>query len=245
MKCYILGDMGSGEPSQYKVADALHKNIGNKKTFICGLGDNIYENGVTCVDDEQFNEKFEKPYEKISDDIPFYMCLGNHDYGYSNKSLNPVKNAECQIKYSKKSKKWKMPNKYYSFKKGDVEFFVLDTNLDMMEPNEISKQLNDMKNKIKKSKAKWKIVYGHHTWRSNAGHGNAEDELEQFLRELFHVSPFDLYMCGHDHNKQLMDLTIDGKQLTLIVCGTGGKVYDDHINYKRLGNDCGYTFCIK
>ena len=46
MKFYLLGDMGSGEGSQMVVADALSKNIGNKKNvFICGLGDNIYENG--------------------------------------------------------------------------------------------------------------------------------------------------------------------------------------------------------
>ena len=28
-----------------------------KDTFICGLGDNIYEAGVTCVDDPQFQEE--------------------------------------------------------------------------------------------------------------------------------------------------------------------------------------------
>ena len=37
-------------------------------------------------------------------------------------------------------------------------------------------------------------------------------------------------MCGHDHNKQLIMMEIENNNLPLIVCGTGGKVYDD-INY--------------
>ena len=56
--CFILGDMGSGEEGQFKVAKAMKKKIDKvKDTFICGLGDNIYEAGVTCVDDPQFMEK--------------------------------------------------------------------------------------------------------------------------------------------------------------------------------------------
>ena len=63
---YLLGDMGSGEVSQYLVSRALKKHIGNKKTFVCGLGDNIYEEGCTGINDTQFITKFEKPYENKS-----------------------------------------------------------------------------------------------------------------------------------------------------------------------------------
>ena len=34
-------------------------------------------------------------------------------------------------------------------------------------------------------------------------------------------------MCGHDHNKQVIMMNIMDNQIPLIVCGTGGKVYDD------------------
>ena len=129
---YILGDMGSGNKSQLQVVNGLLKdNIHKKKTFVCGLGDNIYENGCYSVDDHQFYTKFEKPYEKIPNSIKFYMCLGNHDYGYSH-----TDNSEFQIQYGIKSqklnKKWFMPSKYYHFqkKKNDlvIEFFVIYTN---------------------------------------------------------------------------------------------------------------------
>ena len=66
---YLLGDMGSGEVSQYLVSRALKNHIGNKTTFVCGLGDNIYEEGCTGINDKQFITKFEKPYGNISDKI--------------------------------------------------------------------------------------------------------------------------------------------------------------------------------
>ena len=78
----LLGDMGSGEDDQYKVAVAMHekiKELNKKDIFVCGLGDNIYEDGCHTLEDEQFQTKFEKPYEKISNRVKFYMVLGNHD----------------------------------------------------------------------------------------------------------------------------------------------------------------------
>jgi hypothetical protein len=241
MEFYILGDMGSGEIHQYLVSSAIEKHIkenNNENTFICGLGDNIYEKGCKSINDNQFISKFEHPYENISDKIKFYMCIGNHDYGtYCGKG-----NAQHQINYGRRSekqdKKWIMPSNYYTYKKKQndisIEFFVLDTNLDNLTKEESIKQLTEISKLIKKSKANWKIVYGHHTWRSIAGHGNAEDKLEHFLNELYHLSPFNLYMCGHDHNKQLINMKIGTDILPLIVCGTGGKVYDDPIDINFL-----------
>lgn len=233
--CFILGDMGSGEEGQFKVAKAMKKKIDKvKDTFICGLGDNIYEAGVTCVDDPQFMEKFEIPYRDIN--VPFYMCLGNHDYGYSNKCLIPQKNAFNQVKYTQKSDKWMMPFNYYNFTSDDknAEFFVLDTNLDMMSERDIEEQKTIMIDKIKRSKCPWKIVYGHHTLRSVGGHGNAEPEFEKFMRDIFAEAPFHVYMCGHDHNKQVIRMEIDKKPLLLIVCGTGGKKYHKEVNYHNM-----------
>ena len=120
---------------QFKVAKAMKKKTDKvKDTFICGLGDmTIYGAGVTCVDDPQFQEKSEIPYRDIN--VPFYMCLGNHDYGYSNKCLIPQKNAFNQVKYTQKSDKWMIFHLIIIILQAMIkmrEFFVLDTNLDMM-----------------------------------------------------------------------------------------------------------------
>src|SRR5690554_6651396 len=46
-------------------------------SFVLLTGDNIYEDGVTSVDDPRFLDSFEYPYQNL--DLPFYLCLGNHD----------------------------------------------------------------------------------------------------------------------------------------------------------------------
>ena len=241
----ILGDMGSGEKSQYDVAKAMKTKIKDKKMFICGLGDNIYESGVSSVDDDQFQTKFEIPYEDIN--IPFYMSLGNHDYGYSNKCLVPKENAFNQVKYSHFSDKWYLPHNYYTFDESDentsVSFFVFDTNLDMMNDEDIETQKQEMIKNIKRSDSDWKIAYGHHTLRSIGGHGNAEDDFEKFMKDIFAEAPFDVYMCGHDHNKQVIKMNMDGKPLVLIVCGTGGKQYHKEICLNNLDRKCKLECC--
>ncbi len=244
---YILGDMGSGTQSQYHVSDAIYDHIqkhNNEESFVCGLGDNIYKNG--CVDcyDKQFQSKFEKPYEKIPNSVLFFMTLGNHDYGY--KHFDKRGNSQSQIDYSvlseKNGGKWRLPSHYYSFVKQDkefsIEFFVIDTNLDMCDEDESNQQLVKMSQMIQSSKSHWKVVMGHHTWRSVGGHGNADDCLEDFLQTLYRKSPFDVYMCGHDHNKQVIEMDIDNKKPLLIVCGTGGKKYHDGLdNYDNIFKD--------
>ena len=116
-----------------------------------------------------------------------------------------------------------MPSKYYSFVKGPVEFFYLDSNTDRLSESAIQKQLRIMKEKLDKSKKKFKIVVGHHTWRSIAGHGNAERRYETFLNDLFKDTKPTMYLCGHDHCKSLM--IKDG--ITLGIIGTGGEGYDN------------------
>ena len=154
---------------------------------------------------------------------PWFQCLGNHDYGYQQISSGLKDNSKCQVDYTKHSKKWYMPSKYYSFTKGPVEFFYLDSNTDRLSESAIQKQLRIMKEKLDKSKKKFKIVVGHHTWRSIAGHGNAERRYETFLNDLFKDTKPTMYLCGHDHCKSLM--IKDG--ITLGIIGTGGEGYDN------------------
>ena len=89
--------------------------------------------------------KFEDIYHDIN--LPFYLCLGNHDYGlsYSPLSKNFLKdNSRVQVEYSKKSKKWNMPSKYYMYSEGPCDFFMIDTNFDVLNESSIQKQLHDV-----------------------------------------------------------------------------------------------------
>jgi len=234
MNCIVIGDMGKGTEDQHKVAKAMKKLYKKHKIrFVVGVGDNIYPNGCTSVNDPEFVNKFEHPYSILPDDI-WYMCLGNHDYGYLQNKNGLINNSRHQVDYTKQSKKWFMPSKYYSFVKGPAEFFYLDTNLDRMSESVIQKQLKIMKHKLDTSTQEWKIVVGHHTWRSIAGHGNAEHRHEIFLNDLFKDTKPNLYMCGHDHCKSLM--VKDG--ITIVISGNGGEVYDEPTVELSNMHDC-------
>ena len=144
----ITGDTGSGKQSQYQVAKAMgskNEDLEDQVKACILLGDNIYETGVNSVDDPQFQSKFEKPYQNINK--PFYLLLGNHDYG--NGHYRDEDNRHMyQIEYSKKSDKWNIPAPYYHKVFGPCDFFFLDTNLDCMEKDANAKQLNDIKKMI-------------------------------------------------------------------------------------------------
>ena len=242
MKICLVGDTGSGAKEQYLVANAIsnyHNNNELKAVII--LCDNIYEEGVTSVDDELFYTKFEKPYQHI--DLPFYLLLGNHDYGNITGPQAYYDHAIHQIKYHKESDKWNMPKRYYSVKLGNCEFFMLDTNLENMTPSEISTQARTINHKIKKSKKSHKFLCGHHTWRSTGGHGNADLLFEKFMTKVVKGTNIKSYFCGHDHCKNHIIIPFpttrntkrkntrkktskSKKTIHVYVVGTGGKSMD-------------------
>jgi len=221
----ITGDTGTGDKHQKRVAHMM-KSLITSATYACVLlGDNIYEVGTNGVTDKQFQEKFEKIYKEIM--VPFYLLLGNHDWGNSHFSDG---RHMSQVAYTNHSEKWNLPSRYYHQEFGNCDFFFLDTNFEWQDHDEIQEQYNNMLHLINKSKQRWKILCGHHTWRSVGGHGNAHKRLETFLRDLVIHSekPIHLYMCGHDHCKNVIHLKISEHQsLYCVVIGTGGKPYDD------------------
>ena len=150
MNCIVIGDMGKGTPDQFNVAKAM-KRLYKKHNikFVLGMGDNIYPDGCTSVKDPLFTSNFEDIYSILPNDR-WYMCLGNHDYGYTRTFRGLQDNSRHQVEYTKHSKKWYMPSKYYSFVKGQAEFFYLDTNHDRISGSTLEKQLQFIKHKLDK-----------------------------------------------------------------------------------------------
>jgi tartrate-resistant acid phosphatase type 5 len=210
-----LGDMGTGTIDQYKVAEGLKKlNDNINIDFVLGLGDNIYPDGVGYIGDPQFVEKFEKPYSILPENIEFYMTLGNHDY---RNRINP------QINYTRKNNRWLMPGRYYQFsKKVDniiVDFFAIDTNLVEMSMKEIEEQKKWLKKQLKASKAKWKIVFGHHPWKSSGSHGDSKGVIDKFYTDIL-PNKVDILLNGHDHDKQ----HIICRGVNMFITGTGCQI---------------------
>jgi len=243
-----MGDGGEGNTAQYDNGLAIAELCENKTDeqagcdFVLYLGDNFYDEGVSSVTDNQFNTKFEYPYEPLS--IPFYVVLGNHDYGgclFGQCGTGwDFELSQYQIDYSDISDKWTMPAEYYTFVQEHVEFFGLDTNAMMWDPwfDSAEDQKPWMEEAIANSTATWKIAFGHHPYISNGRHGNAGtyeglDWLADWsiaevpigvgvkdFMDAYICGQMDLYLAGHDHNRQWLEPTCGTE---FIVSGAAAK----------------------
>lgn len=208
-----LGDFGSGNKTQYKVAETMAYLCAEYPVqFVIGLGDNIYPEGVRSVKSKMFQEQFEKPYSCLPKHIEFFHCLGNHDY---------KGNVNSQIRYTYHSKRWNLPDLYYKMRKKVnniiVDFFAINTNMEDLTYTQRQKQEIWIVEELKKSKARWKIVFGHHPWKSSGTHGNTKNKyLNELFKKMIQTKEVHLILAGHDHDQQhiripnMPDLCISG-----------------------------------
>jgi 3',5'-cyclic AMP phosphodiesterase CpdA len=172
----VIGDMGTGETPQYDVSRRMTEAHATFPfDFVIMLGDNIY-GGSTPKD---FEKKFSIPYKPLLDaGVKFYASLGNHDN--TNESFYAPFNMNGST--------------YYTFKKGNVRFFALNSNY--MDP----KQLAWLENELKSAgDGDWRICYFHHPlYSSGRTHGSSTD-LRQVLEPLFIKYHVDVVFAGHDH----------------------------------------------
>ena len=171
-----IGDMGTGDPPQYEVARRMAEARGSFPfDFAIMLGDNLY--GGSKPSD--FEKKFARPYKPLLDaGVKFYAALGNHD------------NSK-QLFY----KFFNMNGEsYYTYKKGNVRFFVLNSNyLDPKQFAWLEMQLKDASDKD------WKICYFHHPLYSSGKFHGASTDLRELLEPLFIKYGVDVVFSGHEH----------------------------------------------
>jgi predicted MPP superfamily phosphohydrolase len=175
VKFVAMGDNGTGESPQYDIAH-LMITVHEKFPFdmVIMLGDNMYGS----QNPKDFETKFSTPYKPLLDaGVKFYAALGNHD------------NQENRL-----YKPWNMNGeRYYSYKKQNVRFFVLDS--DYIDP----KQRDWIERELKGSTDDWKIVYFHHPLYSSAGRHGSEVDLRVLLEPLFVKYGVNVVFSGHDH----------------------------------------------
>src|SRR6476660_9837511 len=172
----VIGDMGTGELPQYQVAQRMldfHQKF--PFTFAIMLGDNIY-GGKSPADLEK---KFEIPYKPLLDaGVQFYASLGNHDD--TNERFYKFFNMNGQ--------------QYYSFKKGNVHFFELDSNY--LDPKQLAWLEKELANA---GSTDWKICYFHHPLYSSRSFHGSSTELRMVLEPLFLKYGVQVVFAGHDH----------------------------------------------
>lgn len=215
----VLGDFGrNGEFYQKEVATQMSKTASTiDADFVVTVGDNFYPNGVASTQDPQWEKSFEDIYDQHSLHEDWHVCLGNHDYNG---------NIQAQIDYSKVSRRWKLPSNYYkeiiALEDGS-KALLLFVDTSPFIKNYYSKG-NEIEENVKKqdtvaqknwivdnlknsgSDVKWKIVVGHHPMYSGGKRKDNKDtkDIEKLFEPIFEEYKVDAYLCGHEHDLQVI-----------------------------------------
>jgi hypothetical protein len=233
-----IGDFGTTGEFQVKVAAAMRGFVERSAIQPEGLlllGDNFYsrdKDGFT-VESPRWKKWFEDVYPASHFPNRCYSILGNHDY-----HDNPG-GEQVQLAYAKRNgTRWTMPAKWYRFEIGEPQHLVtvlaLDSNLPSVsggkdkktgEPrasltkSEVDQQQAWFRAELAKPRAPFTIVLGHHPLYSNGSHGDTPALIEQW-GDLLEQHRVHMYLCGHDHDLQHLEL--DGKFTSFVLSGGGG-----------------------
>lgn len=181
LRVFAVADSGSGDSAQRAVAVQMAQRHRRSPVELVLLGgDNIYNDGDIAL----VRSHFEQPYrELLQAGVPFKAVLGNHDVRRDG--------GAGQLAY----RGFGMEGRWYSFRRGPVQFFMLDTN----PGDHWTTQLSWLRRQLAASRAPWKVVVGHHPLYSEGFYGDDAGLIAR-LTPLFKNYGVQLYINGHDHN---------------------------------------------
>jgi len=193
----VIGDNGNGEAPQYEVGRQMLQAHGAFPfNFVVMVGDNLYGSQTR----RDFIDKFETPYGPLLRmQIPFYAALGNHDEP-ANRDY-PGFNMGGQ--------------RYYSFVRGPVRFFVFDTNV--MD----RKQLAWIEAALQTSIEPWKIAVFHHPLYSDGDRHGSNIQMRVALEPLLIKYGVDVALTGHEH---IYERIAPQKGITHFIVGSSGQL---------------------
>lgn len=218
-----FGDWGTGGNDQKITAAAMVTYCRDHDCdFVQTLGDNFYPNGVSSVDDPQWETKYRSVYKNLG--LPFYVAIGNHDLRQS---------ALPQYEYARIDPSWHLPNIYYlsQWPEGSstpiLEIFVIDS------INFSAEAEAWLKSVIANSKATWKILTMHYPIFGNRPNADDVGRIKARLLPII-CGRVDLVVTGHEHQFVYMSVDDGGCLIEQITIGTGGAGLDTPRQDARL-----------
>lgn len=216
----VIGDSGTGGTPQHEVGQRMAEARAIFPfEFVLMLGDNMY--GAERPQD--YVRKFEKPYAPLlAADVEFFASLGNHDE--PNQRFYKPFNMNGE--------------RYYTFKKGPVRFFALDSNyID-------GAQLDWLERELASSSEDWKIAFFHHPPYSSGTRHGSELDLRVQLEPLFVRHSVDVVFSGHEHFYERLK---PQQGIQYFISGAAGKLRRGNIKGTEIsaaGFDLDYSFML-
>ncbi|KJE91742.1 acid phosphatase 5a [Capsaspora owczarzaki ATCC 30864] len=260
-----LGDWGLNGDQQTEVAQALG-NVGGifHPSFLVSVGDNFYDVGVANVTDPLWKTAFDDIYTHPSLNITWYSLLGNHDHEGNISAQVAYTNVDRNRRWHMPSSWYTQvvvlpdglttlqfvfidtvimsPDFYFNELEGMVadgrrSRSAVDAQLAKRETmrSDADVQLDWIKTTLSSSKADWLVVAGHYPVYSGGSNGNNPD-LQDDLKPLLEKYQVDAYLCGHDHELQVLH----HNGVKYLVSGAGAKLGKyNPIKQNRFGASTG------
>lgn len=209
---YLVSDLGrNGYYEQKPIAELMGK-LAEKIDieFVVAAGDTHHFNGIASTQDPLWMTNYELIYSHPDLMIDWFAVNGNHEYRG---------NTQAVQDYSKVSRRWIAPARYYTrtFEAGEresLEIFFIDTT-PLIEryrgkdkyadagKQSIEEQIKWLDKALAASKAKWKLVAGHHPLYAYTDKSESErTDMRKHVEALLNKYHVDMYLCGHIHNFQ-------------------------------------------
>ncbi len=181
----VIGDTQRNPSITQKVGKLIWERRPN---FVIHCGD-VVDDGAAKW---QWTGDLFKPCQELFGRVPVFPCIGNHE-----------KNHAHYYRYFALPK----PEYYYSFKYGNAEFFVLDTNTGR-NLSAAGEQYRWLDKALASSEARWKICYHHHpayssddndfgdSWKGSTAAGDRR--VRDFVK-LYEKHNVDVVFNGHIH----------------------------------------------
>jgi predicted MPP superfamily phosphohydrolase len=197
LKFAVIGDNGTGARPEFEIAEQmarLHQQF--RYELVLMVGDNFYGSQRPA----DLEKKFAEPFKPLLDaGVTFQAALGNHD-------------QVATIDYPPISMGGQ---RYYTYARKNVRFFVLDTNV--MDAT----QLRWAESAMQQAQEDWKIAYFHHPLYGNAGRHGANVDLRVLLEPLLIKYGVQVVFSGHDHVYERLK---PQRGIYYFVTGSGGQL---------------------
>ena len=210
---YLVSDLGRNGYYEQKPIAELMGNLAEKVDieFVVAAGDTHHFNGIASTQDPLWMTNYELIYSHPDLMIDWFAINGNHEYRGDTQAVQD---------YSKVSRRWIAPARYYSkqFEAGEketLEIFFIDTTPLIERYREkpekyadaskqsIEEQMRWLEKALASSKAKWKLVVGHHPLYAYTDKSQSErTDMRSHVEALLEKYGVDMYLCGHIHNFQ-------------------------------------------